>query len=104
LSENPFKIPETQKSDLETILLSNNKIKNIQKDLFIDCPKLKIVDLNHNLIESIEDFAFNFSDSKSFYNEIRLIGNKLKTYSFTKSTFILNTISDINLVFTTFRK
>ncbi len=94
LPENAFKIPEPKKNILETILLSNNKIKNIQKNLFIDCPKLRYIELNNNLIESIEDFSFDFKNSKSSYHEIKLIGNKLKTSSFTNNTFILNKMLD----------
>jgi hypothetical protein len=97
LPENAFKVPEQKKNILETILLSNNKIKNIQKNLFIDCPKLRSIELNNSLIESIEDFAFDFKDSKSSYHEIRLIGNKLKTSSFTNNTFILNKMSYFSL-------
>ncbi len=97
LPENPFKIPEPKKNILETILISNNKIKNIQKNLFINCPKLRHIELNNNLIESIEDFAFDFKDSKSSEHEIKLIGNKLKTSSFTNNTFILNKMSYFSL-------
>ncbi len=94
MPQNVFKIPEPAISNLEAVILSYNKLKIIHKNSFTDCPKIRYIELNHNLIESIEDFAFDFKDSKGLYFEIRLIGNKLKTKNFTNNTIILSKLSD----------
>jgi hypothetical protein len=59
LPQNVFEIPEPAISNLEAVVLSNNKLRIVDKSSFIDCPKIRYIELNHNLIESIEDFAFD---------------------------------------------
>ncbi len=80
----------SSKSQLKNLILSNSKIKRIGSNAFESLPHLTLLELDNNLINKIDDNAFQFSiDSKEPNHKLVIIlnKNKLETNSFTENTF-----------------